>query len=47
MHATALELEDPAITLHQWQSEGVMTSHVVYLKKQNHRIDWSSLKNKH
>lgn len=39
---TALELEDPAITLHQWHHGNVMTSHVVRLKEQVLRINWSS-----
>ena len=41
---TALELEDPAITLHKWHGGDVMTSHVVRLKEKHTRISWSSLK---
>lgn len=43
-HVTALELEDPAITFHQWHGGNVMTSQVVRLKEQNHRIDWELIK---
>lgn len=43
---TALELEDPAITLHKWHGGNVMTSHVMRLKDQNLRIDWTSIKKK-
>jgi 3',5'-cyclic-AMP phosphodiesterase len=41
---TALEIEDPAITLHKWHGGNVLTSHVVRLKEQYHRIDWSLIK---
>lgn len=42
---TALELEDPAVALHRWESGNGLTSHVVYLRDQNRRIDWSCIKN--
>lgn len=43
---TALELQDPAITLHKWHGGEVITSHVLHLKEQYFRIDWSSIKSK-
>ena len=43
-YVTALELEDPAITLHKWQGGSVMASHVIRLKEQHHRIDWKLIK---
>lgn len=39
-HVTALELEDPAITLHQWNGGNVMISHVIRLKNDYQRIRW-------
>lgn len=41
-HVTALELEDPAITLHQWQ--GTMISHVRRVKEDYKRLDWKKLR---
>jgi hypothetical protein len=43
---TALELEDPAITLHKWHGKNVMTSHVLRLKEHHNRINWKAIKNK-
>lgn len=45
-HVTALELEDPAITLHKWHGGDHMTSHVVRIKDQPVRINWESIKAK-
>lgn len=44
-YVTALELQEPAITLHQWHSER-LTSHIVHLKDEYLRIEWSSIKKK-
>lgn len=38
-HVTALELEDPAITLHLWQEGSPLISHVKRVKKNYQRID--------
>lgn len=43
-HVTALELEDPGVTLHQWQGESTLVSHVVRVKEKIHRIDWSLIR---
>lgn len=43
---TALELEDPAVTLHKWHGGNSMTSHVHRIKEKNHRINWTSIKSK-
>jgi Icc protein len=43
---TALELEDPALTLHQWHGGNILTSHVIRLKEQHFRLDWSTIKKK-
>lgn len=40
---TALELEDPAVTLHKWNGCSLM-SHVVRVREKFHRIDWKKLK---
>lgn len=42
----ALELEDPAITLHQWFGEDAITSHVIRIKKHHQRIDWKLIKSR-
>jgi Icc protein len=44
-HVTALELEDPAITFHKWHGGNLLTSHVVRIKDEKRRIDWSLIKN--
>jgi 3',5'-cyclic-AMP phosphodiesterase len=41
-HVTALELEDPAITLHRCKENEPMISHIVRVKDK-HRIDWKSI----
>lgn len=38
-YVTALELEDPAVTLHQWHGGTILTSHVRRLKSDYHRIN--------
>lgn len=43
-YVSALELEDPGITLHQWQGGNVLTSHVVRVKEKFNRIDWSLIR---
>lgn len=43
-YITALELEDPAITLHKWDGSNHLRSHVIRLKEQVQRIDWSLIK---
>lgn len=43
---TALEIKEPAITLHQWHEGNFLTSHIVYLKDEYQRIDWLSIKKK-
>ncbi len=40
---TALELEDPAVTLHQWHGGTVLTSHVKRIKEDYKRIDWEEI----
>lgn len=44
-YVTALELQEPAITLHKWHGES-LTSHIIRLKDEYQRIDWSLIKNK-
>lgn len=48
-HVTALELDDPALTLHKWQGGANLTSHVVRVRANHKRIDWSLIqqKNRH
>lgn len=41
---TALELEDPAITLHHWQEGERLTSHVLRIKTEIKRLDWKQIK---
>lgn len=41
---TALELQNPAVTLHQWHGSKFMTSRATYLKEDYLRIDWSIIK---
>src|SRR5581483_11424509 len=43
---TALELEDPAITLHLWEGDTGWVSHVRRIKENYKRLDWQSLKKK-
>lgn len=43
-HVTALELQDPAITLHKWH-EGRLTSHILSIQDEYVRIDWSVIAN--
>ena len=45
-HVTALELQDPAISLHQWNGGKHFISHVIRIKNEDQRIDWASLKRK-
>lgn len=45
-YVTALELREPAITLHKWSGGNVLTSHMIHLKDDYLRIDWSSIKSK-
>lgn len=40
---TGLELEDPAVTLHQWHGGTVLTSHVKRIKQDYQRIDWEEI----
>ncbi len=42
---TAIELEDPAVTLHRWQN-GRLVSHVMRIKEKYHRIDWAMIQKK-
>ena len=37
---TALELDDPAVTLHRWLGGTSLSTHVVRLKDENRRIPW-------
>ena len=37
---TALELDDPTITLHKWLGDRAMSTHVVRLKQNYHRVGW-------
>lgn len=46
-HVTALELEEPCITLHHWQGGSIMTSHVIRVKETTQRLDWETLKRNH
>ncbi len=39
----SLELEDPAVTLHRWQDDNALVSHVLRIK-QIQRIDWSRIR---
>ncbi len=41
---TALELEDPAITLHLYQEGNPLLSHVKRIKEKYDRIDWKIIK---
>lgn len=41
---TALELDDPAITLHQWHGGNTLSSHIIRLKECHDRIPWSMIK---
>lgn len=43
-HVTALELSDPAITIHRWEKESGIRSQIVFVKDQLTRIDWKQLK---
>jgi 3',5'-cyclic AMP phosphodiesterase CpdA len=43
---TALELDDPAVTLHKWLGGNAMSTHVVRLKPNLHRIGWKNLSSK-
>lgn len=43
---TAIELEDPAITLHQWFGENKLTTHVIKIKEHYPRIRWPSYESK-
>ena len=45
-HVTALELEDPGVTLHKWQGGTILTSHVVRVKEKLNRIDWTLIEQK-
>lgn len=44
LHVTALELEDPGVTLHSWLGENTLVSHVVRIKDDYRRIDWARIK---
>jgi len=37
---TALEMEDPRVTLHKWNGKIALTSHVFRIKENPERIDW-------
>ncbi len=39
---TSLELDDPAISLHDWSEEGLI-SHVIRVKDNYHRIPWDKI----
>jgi 3',5'-cyclic AMP phosphodiesterase CpdA len=41
-----LELDDPAITLHQWHGGGTLISDVIRLKAHNPRVTWQIIKEK-
>jgi 3',5'-cyclic AMP phosphodiesterase CpdA len=43
---TALELEEPAVTLHKWHGGNTLTSHVVRVREKPNRIDWAHIKQK-
>jgi 3',5'-cyclic-AMP phosphodiesterase len=43
---TALELEDPAVSLHLWQEERPLISHVKRVKENYRRIDWQEIQKK-
>ena len=45
-YVSAIELEDPGITLHRWQGGNSIASHVVRLKETRERIDWALIKPK-
>jgi 3',5'-cyclic AMP phosphodiesterase CpdA len=40
---SALELEDPAVSLHEWHEGTVMISHVRRIKEDYRRIDWAEI----
>lgn len=46
-HVTALELNDPALTLHKWQGGTLLTSHVVPIQEPPKRIDWGRIIKNH
>ena len=46
MHVTALELEEPSVTLHFLNEDNIMTSQVTRIKQDFQRIDWKIIKNK-
>lgn len=39
----ALELEDPAISLHDWSEEEGLISHIIRIKDHYHRIPWGEI----
>lgn len=45
-HVTALELDDPALTLHRWHGENRLTSHSIRIKENPRRIDWALIEKK-
>ncbi len=41
---TAIEIEDPAVSLHQWEKGRGLISHFFRVKEKPHLIDWSIIK---
>jgi Icc protein len=41
---TALELENPGVALHRWLEGSPLISHVKWVKEQDQRIDWKTIR---